>query len=37
VLLEFVAGLHAAQQEQSKKAQPTVSDSPTGLELYKKH
>lgn len=37
VLLGFVAGLYAAQQEQSKKAQATGSDSPTGAELYKQH
>ena len=36
-LLGLVAGLHAAKQEQSKKAQATVSDSPTGAELYKQH
>ena len=37
VLLGFVAGLYAAQQEQSKKAQATGSVSPTGAELYKQH
>jgi mono/diheme cytochrome c family protein len=36
-LLGLVAGLHAAKQEQSKKAQATVSGSPTGAKLYKQH
>ena len=36
-VLGLVGGLHAAKQGQSKKAQATVSDSPTGAELYKQH
>jgi mono/diheme cytochrome c family protein len=36
-LLGLVAGLHAAKQEQSKTPKATVSDSPTGVELYKQH
>jgi mono/diheme cytochrome c family protein len=37
VVLGLIAGLHAAQQEQSKKAAATGSDSPTGAELYQQH
>jgi mono/diheme cytochrome c family protein len=36
-LLGLVTGLHAAKQEQPKKAPTTVSDFPTGAELYKHH
>jgi mono/diheme cytochrome c family protein len=36
-LLGSIVSLHAAQQEQAKKAPVTRSNSPSGAELYKQH
>jgi mono/diheme cytochrome c family protein len=36
-LFGSIVSLHAAQQEQGKKAPVTRSDSPSGAELYKQH